>query len=194
MSVKVTKVACQSCGADLEVDESIRYVTCRYCHSRLEICHHPSSVYTKLLERVERTQRSTERELRLIRLERQLDRLEKQWHAFVDSVSSRKRDGRAAPPSGSDAIGVVVVTAILGIGFLVEGLSGLAMWPLAVLGGGILFAGFMIARHSRRRAREFEAMKTRYLQQRSAIHARISAAEREARFPPMRRSGKASLP
>jgi hypothetical protein len=42
----VTKVCCQSCGADLQIDESIRYVTCNYCNSVLEVVHGASVTHT----------------------------------------------------------------------------------------------------------------------------------------------------
>ena len=48
--MKITKVCCQGCGADLPVDESIRFGTCNYCHARLEIVHDPTVTHTRLLE------------------------------------------------------------------------------------------------------------------------------------------------
>lgn len=33
--MKVTEVCCHGCGAALQIDESIRYITCNYCNTRL---------------------------------------------------------------------------------------------------------------------------------------------------------------
>ena len=35
--MKTRRVCCQGCGANLEVDETIRFVTCNYCDARLEV-------------------------------------------------------------------------------------------------------------------------------------------------------------
>ena len=45
----ITGACCQGCGADLEVDESIRYVTCHACHARLEVVHDTSVTHTRQL-------------------------------------------------------------------------------------------------------------------------------------------------
>lgn len=53
--MKVTRVCCQGCGADLQVDETIRFVTCNYCGAKLEVVHGESVTHTKQLDRIERT-------------------------------------------------------------------------------------------------------------------------------------------
>jgi hypothetical protein len=190
VAAKITKVACQGCGAVLEVDESVRFVTCRYCASRLEICHEPSTIYSKLLEDVARTQKSAERELRLIRLERQLDRLDKTWKSFADSVSTKSRDGSLHQPGGSDSILVMVVTVLIGLLLLLASFQSRDHWPLAVLAVGVFFTGLMISRHAKRRAREFGRARRRYLERRAALKLEITKAETGKGFPRMRRSGR----
>lgn len=48
-SMKITKVCCQGCGADLEVDEEIRFVNCNYCGAKLEVVHDATTTHTRLL-------------------------------------------------------------------------------------------------------------------------------------------------
>ena len=189
MAAKISKVACQGCGAVLEVDESVRFVTCRYCASRLEICHDPSTIYSKLLEDVVRTQKSAERELRLIRLERQLDRLDKTWKSFADSVSRKAKDGTLHEPSGSDSILVMVLTVFIGFLLLLVSLDSWDRWPLALLALGVFFTGWTISRHAKRRAREFARTRRSYLKRRTALKLAITRAESGESLPKMRRSG-----
>ncbi len=179
VSVKITKVACQSCGANLEIEESVRFLTCRYCGSRLEVCHQPSAVYTKLLERVERTQRSTERELRLIRLERKLQRLDARWKSFEKSVSTRSKDGTLAPPGPGDAIMIRVLTVFIVLMLAVWALTDLPNLTPIILGMVAGFTGWMIASHASRRYREFESLRMRYARQRAAVRVEIDQLERE---------------
>lgn len=181
MPVKLSRVACQSCGADLEVDESVRYLTCRYCGSRLEVCHQPSAIYTKLLERVERTQRSAERELRLIRLERKLQRLDGQWKSFEQSVSTRARDGSLTPPGPGDAVLFRVATVLIALILIVWGITDLPNFLPIILGLVVGFAGSMIASHAGRRYREFEKLRMRYAEKRAAVRVEIGRLERDAR-------------
>ena len=178
MPVRITKVACQGCGADLEVDESVRFVTCRYCGSRLEVCHQPSSIYTRLLERVEKTQRSTERELRLIRLERRLDRLDRQWERFVASASYRQRDGSRRAPAEADGVIIMVLVSLLAAIGIMAGFA--EHWGLAIPGFAIFGIGWRIASGARRRGREFAAARMRYLEKKAELKREIAGLEREA--------------
>jgi DNA-directed RNA polymerase subunit RPC12/RpoP len=52
-SQSTLSVNCNHCGATLEVDENTRFVTCKYCHSRLAIQTTGSAVFTKVLEKLE---------------------------------------------------------------------------------------------------------------------------------------------
>ena len=77
--MKITKVCCQGCGADLQVDETIRFATCNYCHARLEIVHDPTVTHTRLLEEIAlNTGRSADR-LHVLELQNDLERLEREW-------------------------------------------------------------------------------------------------------------------
>ena len=43
-------LTCQNCGAALAVGAEVRFVTCNYCHSQLEIVRNESSTHTQLLQ------------------------------------------------------------------------------------------------------------------------------------------------
>ena len=60
--MKVTKACCQGCGADLQIDETIRFVTCNYCNARLEVVHDTTVTHTRQLDKIEKT---TDGKLRL---------------------------------------------------------------------------------------------------------------------------------
>lgn len=191
MPVKVTKVACQQCGADLEVDESVRFVTCRYCSSRLEIVHDPTVAYSKVLEEVVQRQDSMEREVRILKLERELRRLEERWESYRQASCSRLKDGRLVEPS--------VLSGY--VAFLIGGVAMIIVtryfFEVSAIGGGLagLVVGviaYFIGRGLIQSANRFQRARYNYLQERSRISGEMYGIERQGIMPRMKRSGKPS--
>lgn len=109
--MKITKVCCQGCGATLDVDESIRYVTCNHCASRLEVVHDPSITHTKVLEKIERATDHLAEEVRVLKLQNEVAQLDREWSIYRESMLSRSKDGSVSEPSTSGSLlgGLVVV-------------------------------------------------------------------------------------
>ncbi|MGL5018396.1 MAG: hypothetical protein ACRDBP_09700, partial [Luteolibacter sp.] len=91
--MKVTKVCCQGCGADLQIDESIRYVTCNYCNARLEVVHDPSVTHTRQLDKIERTTDRLADNLKVIELQNDLERLDREWDNQRQGYLVRGKNG-----------------------------------------------------------------------------------------------------
>ncbi|MEP4077891.1 hypothetical protein [Haloferula sp.] len=191
MPTKLTKVACQSCGANLSIDESIRFVTCGYCSAQLEIVHDPSTIHSKLLEDVVKRQDAVEDELRILRLEKQIQRLERNWESFRARVSTKGKDGTLISPN---KLGPILFGLFAGtIGLISMGLAATErQWVLALLAIGALMLAYFVPHHGIRRANEFAMMRSRYIEKRSRLRSQLSSAERTLRFAPMKRSGKPS--
>ncbi len=102
--MKVTKVCCQGCGADLQIDESIRYVTCNYCHVQLEVVHDASVTHTRQLDKIERTSDQLASNLKVIALQNDLERLDREWDHLRGSLLSRDKNGNVSEPSLTAAI------------------------------------------------------------------------------------------
>ncbi|WP_353566761.1 hypothetical protein [Haloferula sargassicola] len=187
MPVKVSKVACQQCGADLEVDENVRFVTCRYCSSRLEIVHDPSVSYSKILDDVMRRQDAVEHEVRLLRLERELRKLEETW-ATYRQATCRSGNGILVEPNplGGYFIWVVGMVA-MGFTFVLAGQqSALAGFGAALLVGGIAFVLGKVQIDSGTR---YQRAQANYHAKRAQLHAMLHGLETRGAMPPMKRSG-----
>ena len=76
--MNVRKLCCQGCGADLEVDDSIRFVNCNYCGARLEIVRDASTTHSRLLDKIERRTGEMAGELKIIRLQNDLEQLDRE--------------------------------------------------------------------------------------------------------------------
>jgi hypothetical protein len=117
--MKVTKVCCQGCGADLQVDDTVRYVTCNYCHTRLEVVHDETVTHTRLLDKIERTTDRMAGNLKVIELQNDLERLDREWQNQRSGLMVRNKNGHVSEPSsaasvagGFIAIGVGIVWII----------------------------------------------------------------------------------
>ena len=109
--MKVTKVCCQGCGADLQIDESIRFVTCNYCNARLEVVHDATVTHTRQLDKIERTTDQLAGNMKVIELQNDLERLDREWDNQRNSLLVRGKNGHVSEPSstGSMVGGVVMI-------------------------------------------------------------------------------------
>ena len=109
--MKVTKVCCQGCGADLQIDESIRFVTCNYCNARLEVVHDATITHTRQLDKIERTTEQLADNLKVIELQNDLERLDREWDNQRTSLLVRGKNGHVSEPSsvGSMVGGIIMI-------------------------------------------------------------------------------------
>jgi len=132
----VISVNCNNCGASLEVDEATRFVTCAHCGSKLEIRRGSGSVFTQTLERIEHATASASKDLEIIRLEQELERLDREWqmqHPGMPLPSSQN--------AGNAAIGSVVGGAFLALWVF----GCFAMSAMAAKDGAPVFFSIMTA-------------------------------------------------
>lgn len=113
MSVK--KLCCQGCGADLEVDESIRFVSCNYCGARLEIVRDASTTHSKLLDQIERRTGEMAGDLKVIRLQNDLEQLDREWSAERAKYLVINKRGEVSEPSPVGAMIGGLIAVVFGI-------------------------------------------------------------------------------
>ena len=105
-------VACNHCGAPLQVESATRFVTCAYCKSQLEIKRTGSSYFTSVLERIDQNTQSIAENVEAIRLQHELERVDREWEKERGEFATRDKNGNIVYPQASSAIG-----GIVGIGF-----------------------------------------------------------------------------
>src|SRR2546423_1344686 len=125
-------LSCNNCGAPLEVPTGARYVTCAHCGSRLAIKRTESAAYTEALEDIDRHAQHMSSDLEAIRLQNELEQIDREWQIEREQYLTRSRDGSTGVPSkGITAGGIVGI--VLVIGFLI-------FW-IALASAGALAAG-----------------------------------------------------
>ena len=174
LPMKVTKVCCQGCGADLQIDENIRFVTCNYCNARLEVVHDPTVTHTKQLDKIERTTDELATSLKVIELQNDLERFDREWDTLRDRLLVRSKDGSLSEPSAAGAVVVGVVVVGFGIFWIATTLStGVpGFFPLF----GLVFIGVAIFGmiSSTAKAKEYQRLQAAYQGRRASLVARIN--------------------
>jgi hypothetical protein len=143
MPVAIHKLCCQGCGATLPVEDGVRFLTCNYCHARLEIVHRAETTHTKLLDDIDERTKRIEKKLDAIQVRTKLEDLDASWKAYQASISTKDREGNLHLPSMGAALVYAGVTLVIAFviavllvreAILISSLSvGLGIWIAARL-------------------------------------------------------------
>lgn len=140
--MKVTKVCCQGCGADLQIDETIRFVTCNYCNARLEVVHDETVTHTRQLDKIERTTAQIAGNLKVIELQNDLERLDREWDNQRNGMLVRGKNGQVAEPSAFASVSGGIVAIVFGVVWL--GMASSLGAPVFLPLFGLVFIGIAI--------------------------------------------------
>lgn len=113
--METVSVTCNHCGAPLDVAEDTRFVTCGFCGSRLEVHRSGGAVYSEVLERVSRQTEQIAGDVEVIRLQNELERLDREWMMERERYMVRGKHGRTSVPSATGGVIAAVVAAGFGI-------------------------------------------------------------------------------
>lgn len=172
MPVKAVKVCCQGCGADLQLAADIRFLTCNFCGSHLEIVRDSTTTHTRLLDELQRKTERMEGKLRLLELQNELELLDRNWDRYRESCLTRDNQGGLVEPS-------LAASLVLGWGAI--GLGGVILlfclfnWNGGQGSNGLIFViGFIVfgVYHllmGADKARSFEGARTSYQLRRNTL-------------------------
>lgn len=179
VETRVIKLCCQGCGADLEVDDSIRFLTCNYCHSKLEVVRDASTTHTRVLEKIEETTQRMEGSLKVIELQNDLATLDREWESFRQTMLVRSEHGDVSEPSSPGNVVRGVVLIIGGIVWMVfaSSMGAPGIFPLF----GLLFIGAAIIGmvRSTTKAGEYSDVKAEYQAKRSSLLTQLEMERRK---------------
>ena len=140
MSVK--KVCCQGCGADLDVSEGLRYVTCNFCGASLEIIHDRTTTHSRVLEKLEKQSAEMAGDLKVIKLQNELERIDREWAGERANYLVKDKDGHRHEPSVAGSViggGVAIVFGVIWMVFAAS-MGAPGFFPLF----GLVFIGFAL--------------------------------------------------
>lgn len=105
-------LSCEKCGAALMAAEGVRFLTCGFCRSRLEIVRSPDSLRTKVLEEMEKTNAALARELEATRIRLAISDLDRDWSVERETLLVQGGNGGRFRPR---RVGGILV-AVFGVG------------------------------------------------------------------------------
>ncbi len=168
--MKTVPLNCNHCGAPLRVSETARFATCAHCHAQLAIHHEGAAVFTEVLgEIAERTQ-SIEAEVRALRVERDLERLDKEWEKERREILG----GARTPPKRHDTLLLGGLVFCFGTAALIYGLARgreSVAFGLLTIGTSVLMVLFGLGNKSL-----YEEAEARYSARRRGIQERGQGA------------------
>lgn len=182
--MKLVPVCCQNCGASLQISDSVRFVTCQFCQTQLIVQHTGPVIFTELPgELAEKTSRLSAGGGNL-RLQNQLQQLEREWMAERETLLIRPRNGPSSEPSivtvwsrgllflGIALAGLVVVLSIGPAAHTVIAILVLMMFGLGGIARGL------------GKVQRFQQARDAYLRKRHALEAQVQTGMADCRdFP-----------
>lgn len=113
--METISVSCNHCGAPLEIPKGTRFLTCNYCSSRLEVRQSEGATYTSVLEAIEGHAAQMAEDLGVIRLQNELEQLDRQWMMDRQPYLKQDKDGNITEPTSP----LQVLPAVLFVGLFV---------------------------------------------------------------------------
>ena len=136
-SVKTNQLECTSCGAPLKARLRDRLVTCQYCAAQVEIIGDQSSSPAGKVESLEKSTKKLEAELEVIRLQHELQELDRAW-------ATRRQTAISSSPHDHPLKGVFTAAIILFViasmvitrtAFLLSQMGALLVFGFILVGG-----------------------------------------------------------
>lgn len=107
---------CNKCGASLELPPGLRFVTCQFCGSRLEVRFAGGVAYADVLDASSDGDRQIAHDLQLIKLQNELNRLDQEWALEREQYREHDRYGGSRMPTAGNTARSVLF-GILGVAF-----------------------------------------------------------------------------
>jgi len=112
--MKSHTLSCGNCGAPLEVEEGIHFITCKFCASRLEIQESDSTRYTKVIHELQKDKKKMAANNEILRMEKRLTEMDRKWDHTKEQYMNYD-NGRKTEPSKTGALLTGVFGTVSGI-------------------------------------------------------------------------------
>ncbi|HEX8916619.1 MAG TPA: hypothetical protein VF796_29985 [Humisphaera sp.] len=175
MGTRVVSVACNHCGATLDVGGDTRFVTCQYCGSRLAVHRTGSAAYTEVLDELRQATRRLSDDVGTIKLQNELEALDREWAMRRDELMVDDGKGRRSVPTRVGATVAGAATVVFGVFWTVMAANMEAGPIFFVFGVGFTLLGIVSAMRSATKAGEYEQAEQAYRRRRAELIRRLDA-------------------
>ncbi len=108
-------VTCNHCGAPLSVPGEMRFVSCTYCGTRLEVHRSGGAAYTQVLGSIDQRTERIEHDVAELKIRERVDQLDREWMIEREKFMARDKNGNMSVPNARRALGGSIVMAIFGV-------------------------------------------------------------------------------
>lgn len=117
-STTILSVRCQNCGASLQLNEQVRFITCHYCKGELEVVQNESATYTKLLDQLVSGNEEMKSKLEVIQLQNDLNLLEQDWQRWKEEHLDQDEHGLVEPTDLNSGLNLRVGLTVFFVGLV----------------------------------------------------------------------------
>ena len=185
--MKVESLACDNCGASLEVPEKANYVTCNYCSTQLRIHREESVTFSEVVEKlkkrtakvekrtaeVEERTEEVEDQLALLKIERELDQIDRDWERERDGLMLKNKNGQKTVPTVTQGYVAGGVMSVMGIFISVVAPEGVGFMGLVMIPAGLAWGYYVY-----HRAQLYERALALYVERRLIVERRVKALKK----------------
>ena len=97
---QILSASCNKCGASLELPSGLRFATCQFCGSRLEVRFTGGGVYTEVLDASDDGDRQIAHDLQLIKLQNRAQSTRSGMESQARAISHPSRKGGGVSSDG----------------------------------------------------------------------------------------------
>ncbi len=116
----MVSVSCNSCGAPLKVDAQVRFVTCQFCNTQLEIKRSDSAIFTEQIDRIADSTAHMAQDLEAIKLQNEIEMLDRE----VAATANASTRAASSASRGGNLLGLAFAVFFAFVCFAMAGAAG----------------------------------------------------------------------
>ncbi|HUQ68404.1 MAG TPA: hypothetical protein VM165_02710 [Planctomycetaceae bacterium] len=169
------RIACGSCGANLDVPDGVQFVTCRHCGSALKVARTDSVAFTEVLQTLKEQSARIADNTDVLRLQNEIALLDQEWERRSADLMIHGKHGRISTPDKTSAVIGGVVITIFGLIWTV--FAGAMFPPMAIF--GLLFVGFGLwnSVSAYDKAGRYESLQAEHDRKRQDLQSRLRSLD-----------------
>ena len=161
---------CNNCGAPLSVPDGVRFLTCSFCQSQLEVVQEGNAAFTKVLEQLQERTEQVATDVERLKLQNQLLSLEHEWDRQSRDLMVHNKEGRPHVPTVGGAIAMLLIGGLMSA-FALSIHPGMGLLFIVVIIIGATMQWTQADRYSRAK-RQFELNRQRIHSEMDELYSR----------------------
>ena len=174
--MELISLTCNNCGAPLEIPESMEFVTCDHCDSKLKVLKKDNALYTEVLEEINERLDEISGDVEIIKLEKALAKLELNWADEERQYNKHNRRRRMSPKK-SISLGMLAIVAGIGLTIVILNMAASQLMLLIIIPVSLAIYGvFLIFRAFRPEQvnEEYESALRKYIKRKLTLEKKIT--------------------